>query len=49
MGTTKPSKEQVQAWMQSRRDERTAPPSPERIRQQLGWHLTQPYVGPSHR
>lgn len=46
---TKPTKETVQAWMQSRRAERTAPPSPEQIRRELGWHMTQPYRSPHSR
>lgn len=49
MGSTKPSKEAVQAWLASRRAEQSAPPSPERIREQLGWRLTQPYHGPTSR
>lgn len=49
MGTTKPSKEQVQVWMHNRRAERTPPPSPEQIRRELGWQLSQPYHGPTSR
>lgn len=49
MDTTKPSKEAVQAWLLARRTEHSAPPSPERIREQLGWRLTQPYAGPHSR
>ena len=48
MGSTKPSKEQVQVWMQQRRAERTPPPSPEQIRRELGWGLL-PYHGPTSR
>lgn len=49
MDITKPSKEAVQAWMAARQAERSAPPSPERIREQLGWRMTQPYRGPASR
>lgn len=37
--TTHPSKEAVRAHMERRRTERTPPPAPERIREQLGWWL----------
>lgn len=37
--TTHPSKEQVREFMARRREERRPPPSPERIREELGWHL----------
>jgi hypothetical protein len=37
--TTHPSKEAVRQFMARRQAERTPPPSPERIRQELGWHL----------
>jgi hypothetical protein len=35
----KPAKEQVRAFMQQRQKERSAPPTPEEIRRQLGWEL----------
>jgi hypothetical protein len=34
-----PSKEQVRQWMQQRQVEHKPPPTPEQVRQQLGWHL----------
>lgn len=34
-----PSKEAVRKWMQDRQAQRTAPPSIEEIRRQLGWGL----------
>lgn len=39
MQTTKPSHQQVRDYMAKRREEREPPPSPERIREQLGWRL----------
>lgn len=36
-----PTKEQVRKWMQDRQAQRTAPPSPEEIRRQLGWGMVQ--------
>lgn len=37
--TSKPSKQQVRDFMAQRRDEQAPPPSPERIREMLGWKL----------
>ncbi len=37
-----PSKEAVRQWMQDRREAHTPPPTPERIRQELGWDLMRP-------
>ncbi|WP_166454790.1 hypothetical protein [Duganella aquatilis] len=37
--TTHPSKEAVRRLLQQRRADHTPPPTPERIREQLGWHL----------
>lgn len=34
-----PTKEQIRKWMQERQAQRTAPPSPEQIRRELGWHM----------
>lgn len=34
-----PSKEDIRKWLQERQNQRTAPPSPEEIRRQLGWGL----------
>lgn len=34
-----PDKQQVRQWLQERQVQRTAPPSPEEIRRQLGWFL----------
>lgn len=34
-----PSKEVVRKWMQDRREANTPPPTPERIRQELGWGM----------
>lgn len=36
---TKPTPQQVRAWMTQRRTEKTAPPTPEQIRRELGWGL----------
>ena len=36
---TQPSKEQVRAWMRDRQEQRTAPPTLEEIRRQLGWNM----------
>lgn len=35
----KPSKEQVRNWMQQRQVERKPVPTPEQIRQELGWWM----------
>lgn len=40
--TTKPKKEQVRSFMAARQQQRTPPPSPERIREELGWNLIIP-------
>lgn len=34
-----PTKEQVRKWMQDRQAQRSAPPSPDQIRRELGWNL----------
>lgn len=39
MQTTKPSNQQVREFMAKRREESEPPPSPERVREMLGWHL----------
>lgn len=39
MQQPKPQKEQVRAFLQSRQQAKTAPPSIEEIRRQLGWFL----------
>ena len=36
---TKPTPQQVRAWMVQRRTEKVAPPTPEQIRRELGWGL----------
>lgn len=36
---TKPSKEQIREHMESRAKSTEPPPSPERIREELGWKL----------
>lgn len=38
MPVTRPSKEQVRAYMQLRECDRRPPPKPEEIRRRLGWH-----------
>lgn len=38
MPVTRPSKEQVRAYMQLRECDRRPPPKPEEIRRHLGWH-----------
>ncbi len=35
----KPSKQQLEAWLKQRHQAKTPPPTPEQIRQQLGWGL----------
>lgn len=37
--TTHPSKEQVRQYMARRQEERRPPPSPQQVREQLGWKL----------
>jgi hypothetical protein len=37
--TTKPDKQLVRDVLKQQREERTPPPSPERIRELLGWNL----------
>jgi hypothetical protein len=37
--TTKPPRQAVRNWMQQRQTEQAPPPSPERIRELLGWNL----------
>jgi len=49
MEQIKPSKEAVRSWFAQRQAEHSPPPSPERIRQELGWRMTQPYTGPQSR
>lgn len=39
---THPTPAQVREWMQQRQVERTAPPTPEQIRRELGWTMTTP-------
>jgi phosphoribosylaminoimidazole-succinocarboxamide synthase len=39
--TTQPSKDAVRNWMQQRRAERSPPPTPERVREELGWRLVE--------
>lgn len=39
MPVAKPSHQQVRDWMQQRRKEVEPPPSPDRIRELLGWAL----------
>jgi hypothetical protein len=39
MTSTKPSKEQVRQFMQQRLVEHKPPPSPQEIREQLGWAM----------
>jgi hypothetical protein len=39
---SKPSKEQVRAYLQQRRQASAQPPSMSDIRHQLGWHLIEP-------
>jgi len=41
MVSTHPSKYQVRAYMQQRRQEKAPPPKPEEIRRNLGWGLVQ--------
>jgi hypothetical protein len=36
---TQPTKQQVQQYLQQRRESNSPPPSPEEIRRQLGWGL----------
>jgi hypothetical protein len=39
---SKPSKEQVRAWLRQRRQASAQPPSMSDIRHQLGWYLIAP-------
>jgi hypothetical protein len=39
MTSTKPSKHQVRQFMQQRQVEHKPPPSPQEIREQLGWRM----------
>jgi hypothetical protein len=39
--TTHPDKAVVRQYMERRRGEKEPPPSPERIRQELGWYLVE--------
>lgn len=41
--TTKPTPQQVRDFMHQRRESHTPPPSPERVREMLGWQLIKPY------
>lgn len=41
--TTHPSKEAVRRLLQQRREAHTPPPTPERIREELGWRLLKHY------
>jgi hypothetical protein len=34
-----PTPQQVRDWMKQRQVEKSPPPTPEQVRQQLGWHL----------
>ena len=45
MQANKPSKEAVRSYTQQRTREKSPPPTPERIRQELGWQLV-PSNGP---
>lgn len=40
--TTKPAKQSVREWMDSRTHAEEPPPSPEEIRRQLGWWMIPP-------
>lgn len=37
--TTKPTKEQLRSYLYNRHQSKEPPPSPDRIREQLGWNL----------
>jgi hypothetical protein len=37
--TSKPSNQQVRNWMHQRQADRSPPPSPERIKEELGWRM----------
>jgi hypothetical protein len=39
---THPTPQQVRDWMARQVAEHTPPPTPEQIRQELGWHLLAP-------
>jgi hypothetical protein len=47
MQTTHPSKQQIRQFMQQRQADRTPPPTPERIREQLGWKMLKDERGES--
>jgi hypothetical protein len=38
--TTKPTKQQLRAYLYERQQSKEPPPSPEEVRRQLGWQLT---------
>jgi hypothetical protein len=42
--TTKPTKEAVRAYLQSRQESKTPPPTSEEIRRQLGWSMMTKYA-----
>lgn len=44
--TTKPAKQSVREWMDSRTHAEEPPPSMEEIRRQLGWYLLPENRGP---
>ena len=41
---SKPTKEQLRAYLQTRHESKTPPPSPEEVRRQLGWNLQSKYA-----
>lgn len=45
MTATHPTKELVRAYMAKRTHDESPPPSPQQVRDQLGWHLV-PASGP---
>lgn len=36
---SKPTKEELQAWLKQRHEAKAPPPTPEQIRRELGWQL----------
>lgn len=36
---SKPTREQLQAWLKQRHESKAPPPTPEQIRRELGWSL----------
>ncbi|MCG2586510.1 hypothetical protein [Massilia sp. TS11] len=38
--TTHPSKETLQQYLERRHQANEVPPTPDRVREQLGWHLS---------